>query len=175
MRDYEADIAKALSYVGYSDNYFHSIWSEFATGWDGEECSEIACCISYKAGNLSKILVSNYAQGLVDRYQAAGRFGYTPALGAFVWFQYGSGTPEHTGRVVGIDGSIITTIEGNTNGGYVNKFYYDVSSPLIYGYGYPLYTDEEMPDPGPGPGPGPDPEPTPTTKKKWLIYNGFIF
>lgn len=175
MKDYEADIAVAEQYLGYGNSYFASIFEEFAPGmWDGVPCSEIACCFSYLAGNLSKIFVSNYAEGLVNLYQQNGRFGYTPELGAFIWFDYGNG-PEHTGRVVDINGSTITTIEGNTNGGYVNKFYYDVSSPLIYGYGYPLYTDEEMPDPGPGPDPGPDPEPTPTTKKKWLIYNGFIF
>lgn len=158
MKDYEADIACARSYIGYGNAYFESIFDEFARGmWDGVPCSEIACCFSYLAGNLNKILVSNYAQGLVDLYSNAGRFGHTPELGAFIWFDYGDGNgPSHTGRVVDYDDYTVYTVEGNV-GGIVQALSYPRDSYLIYGYGYPYYTDEEMPGPSPpGPQPGPD-------------------
>lgn len=144
MTDVDADIQMALSLVGYPNSYFYPICEEFAPGlWDNVPCSEIACCISYLAGNLSKIYVSNYAQGLVNLYQANGRFGHIPQPGAFIWFQYGSNTPEHTGRVVRIDNGIVYTVEGNV-GGIVQALSYPVNSGLIYGYGYPNYTGQQM-------------------------------
>lgn len=145
MKDYEADIQQALAWRGLPNSYFRDIFEEFAPGmWDNVPCSEISCCISYKAGNLSKIYVSNYAEGMYNLYYAAGRTGNTPRLGAFIWFNYGSGVPEHTGRVVGIEGEYIHTVEGNTNGGYVNEFWYSIYDPTIYAYGYPNYTDEDI-------------------------------
>ena len=154
-------------YIGYPNSYFESIYREFAGNWDGVPCSEIACCFSYLAGNLSKIYVSNYAEGLVDLYQQNGRFGTTPQPGAFIWFDYHDGNgPSHTGRVAAVDteNGIITTVEGNV-GGIVRRLTYSIDYAYIYGYGYPNYTDEEMPDP-PGPGPGP----IPGEKKKMPVW-----
>lgn len=179
--DYEADIQVANELIGYPNSYFKPIFDSFAPGmWDNVPCSEIACCISYLAGNLDKIYVANYAQGLVNLYQMHNRFGHTPVLGAFIWFDYGDGNgASHTGRVTAIDGNIITTVEGNTNGGYVNRFYYDINSPLIYGYGYPLYNDEEIPDPAPVPPEDPDhPDRPPKGKRKmktWMFLKRLPF
>ncbi len=171
ITDVQADINMAYDVLGYPNSYFESIYAQIGTGWDWNYCcSEIACCISYMAGNLDKIYVSSYAQGLVNLYQMHGRFGHTPSPGAFIWFDYGDGNgPSHTGRVVAVDGNLVTTIEGNTNGGYVNMFYYDVNNPWIYGYGYPDYTDEPMPDPPTPPGPFP-PEPAGKRKMKLWMY-----
>lgn len=147
MTDVEADIAQAEALIGYPNSYFYPICEEFAPGmWDNVPCSEIACCISYMAGNLSKIYVSNYAQGLVNLYQANNRFGNVPQLGAFIWFDYGDGNgPSHTGRVVDIDtaNGIIYTVEGNV-GGIVRRLSYVIGSSLIYGYGYPNYTGQQI-------------------------------
>lgn len=146
MTDVEADVAQAEALVGYPNSYFAPIFAEFSSLWDGVPCSEIACCISYMAGNLSKIYVSNYAQGLVNLYQANGRFGNVPQLGAFIWFDYGDGNgASHTGRVVDIDtaNGIIYTIEGNV-GGIVRRLSYAINSSLIYGYGYPNYTGQQI-------------------------------
>lgn len=153
--DVDADIDIAWSLIGYPNSYFYSIWVQFASGalWDGESCSEIACCISYLAGNLSKIYVSNYAQGLVDLFTAAGRYGTTPSLGAFIWFDYnGDGVADHTGRVVAVDtdSGTITTIEGNVGGLVVSRTYY-ISDSTILGYGYPNYDNDPHDDPFPTP------------------------
>ena len=143
MTDREKDVAMAKSLIGKPNNYFKPIWQEFATGWDGASCSETACCISYLAGNLDKIYVSNYAAGLVSRFKLNGRFGHDPALGAFIWFDYHDGNgPSHTGRVVGVYPTSVKTIEGNINNQVVSRTYYR-DSAYIYGYGYPNYTDED--------------------------------
>lgn len=146
MKDYEADIDQAIKYLGLPNWYFRDIFGKFSSSWDNVPCSEIACCVSFEAGNLSKIYVSNYAEGMYRLYDAAGRFDHTPKLGDFIWFDYGAGVPEHTGRVIEIDNvnNLITTIEGNTNGGYVNQFIYSINDPTIFGYGHPNYTDEEF-------------------------------
>ena len=146
---------QARGLVGYPNSYFEPIYAEIGTGWDsGYCCSEIACCFSYIAGNLSKIFVAAWADGLVNLYRAAGRF-YTnnPMPGDFIFFQYGSGTAEHTGRVAGIENGIIYTVEGNVGGG-VRVLTYAVNDWTIYGYGRPDYTgqqidtyDIKMPDP----------------------------
>ena len=144
MTDVEKDISVMQEYIGYPNEYFHSIFDEFAPGmWDYVPCSEIACCWSYMAGNLEKIYVSNYAEGLYNLYRANGRFGSTPQPGAFIWFQYGSNTPEHTGRVVKIENGVVYTIEGNV-GGIVQALSYPIDSWYIFGYGYPNYTNQQM-------------------------------
>lgn len=142
MTDAQRDVDMALSVVGKSNDYFKSIWEQFASGWDGAPCSEIACCISYMAGNISTIWVSNYAEGLVNLFKAHGRFGNNAELGAFIWFQYGDGVPSHTGRVVDINDGLITTVEGNIDNKVVIRQYY-IDSDYIYGYGYPLYNNVE--------------------------------
>ena len=144
MTDVEKDIEVMLSVIGYPNNYFYPICEEMLPGlWDNVPCSEIACCISYMAGNLSKIYVSNYAEGLANLYRANGRFGHIPQPGAFIWFDYGAGVPEHTGRVWKIENGIVYTVEGNV-GGIVRQLTYSINSSIIYGYGYPEYTGQQM-------------------------------
>lgn len=144
MTDVEKDIEIAYSVIGYPNSYFAPIFAEFSSLWDGVPCSEIACCISYMAGNLSKIYVSNYAAGLVSLYQQHNRFGHTPQKGAFIWFDYGDGAgPSHTGRVVNVENNIVYTIEGNV-GGIVRALTYSINDPTIYGYGYPEYTGQQI-------------------------------
>lgn len=132
------DVETAKSVIGKSNNYFKDIWLEFASGWDGAPCSEIACCISYLAGNIDTIPVSNYAEGLVYKFKELNRFGNVPKLGAFIFFTYDGVTPEHTGRVVEIKNNIVSVVEGNINNEVVERYYY-LPNSLIYGYGYPDY------------------------------------
>lgn len=153
MTDREFDIQMALSVVGKTNGYFKDIWLQFGSvyGWDGAPCSEIACCISYMAGNISKIPVSNYAYGLVEKFRAAGMFGKECALGAFIFFDYGDGNgPSHTGRVVDIKDGRVYTVEGNI-GGMVVERNYALNHPYIYGYGWPNYDVEPKPEPEPEP------------------------
>ena len=159
--DRDADIQimdDLITYGPYPNSWFLSTWNEFAAylGWDGESCSEIACCVSYMAGNLSKIYVSNYAEGLYLQYYNAGRY-YTRTQGAqigdFMWWDYDfDGVPDHTGRVYDIlaDGTIIT-FEGNV-GGMTTSRPYSPNDPTIFGYGRPNYDYDPSTEPGqPGP------------------------
>lgn len=141
MRDYERDISSAISLIGKTATDIKAIWKQFSQGWDGQWCSETACCISYLGGNLDKIWVSNYAQGLVNLFRANDRFGHEPSLGAFVFFGYSA--PEHTGRVIDITDKTIITVEGNV-GGKVVKRAYNKTNSWIYGYGYPEYRELDM-------------------------------
>lgn len=153
--DVDADCDMMQHVLGWPNADFYTIWLQFSGGlpWDGQSCSEIACCISYLAGNVSKIYVSNYAEGMARLYQANGRFGTTPSRGAFIWFDYDhDGIPDHTGRVYDVSNGIITTVEGNVYS-YVAQFTYSVNDPSIYGYGYPNYDYDPVPVP-PGPEPG---------------------
>ena len=163
MTDRERDIQIAESLVGKPNDFFKNIWLEFASayGWDGAPCSEIACCISYMAGNLNKILVSNYAAGLVNKFKQAGIFGHEPAIGAFIWFDYKDGNgPSHTGRVIDVQGNYVFTIEGNIGGKVVRRSYLK-DTYYIYGYGYPGYDDKPEQTQQTT-----EPEPTPTTTPK---------
>lgn len=138
------DVETAKSVIGKSNNYFKDIWLEFASGWDEAPCSEIACCISYLAGNIDTIPVSNYAEGLVYKFKELNRFGNDPKLGAFIFFTYDGVTPEHTGRVVEIKNNIVSVVEGNINNEVVERYYY-IPNTLIYGYGYPDYEETVLP------------------------------
>lgn len=147
MTDVERDLEQMEENIGYPNSYFFSTWEKFASpyDWDGESCSEIACCISYLGGNISKIYVSNYAQGLFNLFNAAGRVVYSdPQPGDFIWFDYGQGL-AHTGRVYSVNGTSLKTFEGNVNG-YTTWMYHDTSDYDIAAYGRPNYdyTEENV-------------------------------
>lgn len=139
MTDRERDVQIAESLIGKSNDYFKNIWSEFGTGWDGAPCSEIACCISYMAGNLNTIPVSNYAEGLYKAFKKKGTVGDVPQVGAFVFFGYGN-APDHTGRVVEVTDKMVITIEGNINNKVVRRSY-NFTNNYIFAYGYPDYVN----------------------------------
>lgn len=79
-----------------------------------------------------------------------GRFGTTPKVGAFVYYGPGGGT--HVEWVKKVTSTSIVTIGGNTSGSLDGVYYngdgvYEKtvsrSSSRIYGYGYPIYTQED--------------------------------
>ena len=137
MTDRENDVNIAYSLIGKTNEFFKPIWSELGTGWDGAPCTEIACCISYMAGNLSKIPVSNYAAGLYKKFKNEGLTGDVPEVGAFIFFGYGT-EPDHTGRIVEVRANEIVTIEGNVNNKVVCRTY-RFDDAYIFSYGYPRY------------------------------------
>lgn len=137
MTERQRDVEVALSIIGKPNDFFKDIWSQFATGWDGAPCSEIACCISYMAGNISTIPVSNYAEGLYNAFKKRGRIGSVPEVGAFIFFGYG-GVPDHTGRVIEVRSNEIITVEGNINKKVVRRSY-RFTNTYIFAYGYPDY------------------------------------
>lgn len=144
MTEREKDIETALDLIGKPDEYFEPIWNKYMPGWgwDGMECSEIACCISFLAGNADTIPAANYAELLCNKFKNLGRFGHDPKPGAFIFFGY-NGVPDHTGRVVNVTDYTITTVEGNVND-HVVKRYWAATNDYIYGYGYPEYDDIEL-------------------------------
>lgn len=108
--------------------------------------------------------------------------------GDWIFFTNDGGeTYYHVGLIVGwgyveeLGEDGFTTVEGNTNGGYVAYHYYSYSDSRIGGFGRPRYDGWECPtgakepnnpkedskpkptpDPEPTPEPTPNPEPTPT-------------
>ena len=71
-------------------------------------------------------------------YKNNGKFTTVPAVGNQIFFSYSAGEVSHTGLVVGVSDSVITTIEGNTSDG-VYKRTYNRGDGRIYGYGIPNY------------------------------------
>ena len=72
---------------------------------------------------------------------------YDPKPGDVIYFQNSDGL-SHTGIVVAVDSTTVTTVEGNSgkNNWYVAKHTYKKTDSYIYGYGHPDY-DEPEPDP----------------------------
>lgn len=103
-------------------------------------------------------------------YKAQGRFDMNPKYGDQVFFKQ-NGELVHTGIVVGVTASQITTVEGNS-GDQVKKHTYNRSDSYIGGYGHPQYDDSSS-----GGGSTPSPAPTPavdfTAKvKDWQKFLG---
>lgn len=72
---------------------------------------------------------------------------YDPKPGDVIYFQNSAGL-SHTGIVVAVTSTQVTTVEGNSgkNNWYVAKHTYKKTDSYIYGYGHPDY-DEPEPDP----------------------------
>lgn len=90
-------------------------------------------------------------------YKAKGRFSKTPQLGDQVFFQQG-GSIVHTGIVIGVTSTTVTTIEGNS-GNCVKRHTYNQTDSYIAGYGHPIFDDSSSG------GNTPAPDPTPAAKK----------
>lgn len=86
-----------------------------------------------------------------NAYQNAGRWYKTPKVGDEIFFKTSTYSYAHTGIVVEVTSSKVTTIEGNTsgasgviaNGGGVCKKSYALNYANIVGYGRPLYDEED--------------------------------
>lgn len=89
--------------------------------------------------------VVKYAYNYLDKI---GRTGKVPKLGATVYFQNSAGLC-HTGIVTDFTAETVTTVEGNAGMGsrYVKNNTYNRKSTYIYGYGYPDYEAEPVPEP----------------------------
>ena len=72
-------------------------------------------------------------------YRQQGRYDNTPKVGDQIFFQSG-GQIGHTGIVVGVTDSTVSTVEGNS-GDMVAQHQYARSSSYIAGYGHPRYDD----------------------------------
>ena len=136
---YARDLAKAGYYQSGKNGY---AWCDVFVDW----------CF-FKAygpveGQRIQCQTGPYGAGCIfsaQYYQQQGRYDKTPRVGDQVFFQSG-GQIGHTGIVIAVTDSTITTVEGNSSD-QVKKNTYSRSSSYIAGYGHPLYsnTDDEPP------------------------------
>ena len=109
----------------------------FQRAYGAETANNMLCCG----------LTSYYTPTSAGLYEKAGRFSKTPMVGDQIFFK-NSKRICHTGIVVAVTATTVTTIEGNTssmagvipNGGGVCKKTYQRNYSGISGYGHPVYT-----------------------------------
>ena len=102
-----------------------------------------------------KILCGTFADYTVNSagyYKNAGRWTGVPAKGHQIFFK-NSGGINHTGLVYSVSGSMVYTIEGNSNN-KVMRHSYSIYASNIAGYGMPKYnlasgSDDVSPSPSP--------------------------
>lgn len=78
-------------------------------------------------------------------YKNARRFDKAPRLGDQIFFDGAAGSFVHTGIVVGLTSTTVTTVEGNA-GNKVTKKTYKLGDKTINGYGHPRYDPEPEPE-----------------------------
>ena len=157
---YARDLAAAGYYNGNKNGY---AWCEVFVDWcffkayGAVKGQRIQC----QSGPLGAGCIYS-----AQYYQQKGRYDRKPKVGDQVFFQTG-GQIGHTGIVVEVTDTTITTVEGNSSD-QVKKNTYSRSNGYIAGYGHPLYSDTpaaatEKPEPVAVPAPEQDPTPTATT------------
>jgi hypothetical protein len=157
---YARDLAAAGYYNGNKNGY---AWCDVFVDWvffkayGAKEGQRIQC----QTGPLGAGCIYS-----AQYYQQKGLYDRNPKVGDQVFFQT-AGQIGHTGIVVEVTDTTITTVEGNSSD-QVKKNTYSRSNGYIAGYGHPLYSDTpaaatEEPEPVAVPAPEQDPTPTATT------------
>ena len=157
----------AVSQVGYVEG--NNNWNKYAEELDAIDgltwgkkqnlawCGEFVLWNTVKTFGVDlglKIMCSGKPSGIplcssgAQYFMDAGRW-YTsnPQSGDIIFFYY-SGGINHTGIVVDVSGSVITTVEGNS-GDKVSRNRYNLSYAAIAGFGRPKYelaTDASIPE-----------------------------
>lgn len=124
-------------------------------------CASFVCWVFATAANGDKDIakkllfgdLSASANKIYTNFQNAQRIDKTPKPGDVIFFHWNSGHAgaNHVGIVIAVNGTSISTIEGNTssklddiNGGGVSQKQYQTSNAAILGYGRPLYDNESQ-------------------------------
>lgn len=139
-----------------SGNYT-KYWRDLSPNMQGQPWCDgfVSWCFkqAYGAEAANKILCgglkSFYTPNSAELYKKSVRFSQTPTVGAQVFFK-NSKRICHTGIVIAVSATTITTIEGNTstmagvipNGGGVCKKTYPRNHSGIAGYGHPMYATD---------------------------------
>lgn len=123
-------------YNGKKNGYsWCDVWVDylFVKAFGVEEALRLLCQ-PYGSAGAGCLYSKNY-------YANKGRF-YTsnPQIGDQIFFRNSSDPCSHTGLVVEVNGSRVTTIEGNSSD-KVQKCSYSVSDWRIVGYGRPAYSE----------------------------------
>lgn len=176
-------VSIALSQVGYKEGANN--WNKYARDLDavnfynGKKQNVAWCdvfvdwCVYEASGkNKARALAALYEPskdncGAGCKYSAQyfrnkGAWSSTAVVGSQIFFGK-KGAETHTGLVVAIGASTITTVEGNKDNA-VKKCSYKKTDSKIVGYGLIKYDKEPQPQPTPTPTPEPKPQPTPTYK-----------
>lgn len=132
----QAIIDLALSQVGQVGG--QPYWSWYGFSSRVEWC---ACFVSWCMNQVghSEVKYASCQYGGVPYFQGAGRWangGYTDLVaGDVIFFDWdGDGKANHTGLVIGTDGSYVYTVEGNSGDTCKTKKY-AINSSVILGYG----------------------------------------
>lgn len=136
---------------------FTKYWRDLGPSMQGQPWCDgfVSWCFkqAYGAAAANKILCgglnSFYTPNSAELYKKSVRFSQTPTVGAQVFFK-NSKRICHTGIVIAVSATTITTIEGNTstmtgvipNGGGVCKKTYQRNHSGIAGYGHPIYATD---------------------------------
>lgn len=138
---YARDLYKAGYYNG---NKQSCEWCDQATDW----FFFVACGKDKKKAEYIQCQTGDLGAGTLysmNYYKAQNRFDKNPKVGDQIFFLYSGNTGfDHTGLVVGVTSTQITTIEGNSDN-QVRKRTYARNYAAILGYGHPKYDayDEE--------------------------------
>lgn len=132
----QAIIDLALSQIGQVGG--QPYWSWYGFSSRVEWC---ACFVSWCMNQVghSEVRYASCQNGGVPYFQGAGRWangGYTDLVaGDVIFFDWdGDGKANHTGLVIGTDGSYVYTVEGNSGDTCKTKKY-AINSSVILGYG----------------------------------------
>lgn len=136
---YSRDLAAAGYYNGSKQGFD---WCDVFVDW----CFYMACGRDRAKAEEVECQTGPYGAGVgfsARYYKAQDRFyASAPKAGDQIFF----GDNDHTGLVESIADGYVTTIEGNTSDGTVQRKKYRLTSTWIMGYGRPKYDkeDEEM-------------------------------
>ncbi|WP_084038344.1 CHAP domain-containing protein [Demequina sp. NBRC 110053] len=111
-------LAAALSQAGYEEPSWrrnkYNTWVGASNAW----CAVFVAWAAYASGHSGEIpkttSFSRYVSTLESRGVLRDPNRQTPGVGAVLIFDWGTGTPYHTGMVLSRSGSTVRTIEGNT-------------------------------------------------------------
>lgn len=137
------------------------------------DCSYVACFGAEKGRNM--IYQPMYSCGAgcgysVGYYKSAKKWFSTPEVGDQIFFGYGGG--DHTGCVIAVDDTYVTTMEGNYDND-VRSRKLKRSDYRIAGYGRPDWSLVADISPAPQPTPTPTPEPPkPVADKVYTVKKG---
>ena len=135
-------------YADFIDSNFPTFYNGRKNGYDW--CDIFVDYVMLKTFGLNKALellcqpLYSAGAGCIYSfayYKAKGRTGFTPKVGAQVFFGSNENNLYHTGIVESFDNNYVYTIEGNSNEQVARRTYSRYGS-TIYGYGYPNYDTE---------------------------------
>lgn len=137
-------------YAEYIDTTYPNFYNGKKNGYDWcdvfVDCGFLQC---YGYENALRLLCQpEHSTGAgvgfsADFYKAKGQLHDSPKVGDQIFFYNPStGSREHTGLVVDVDGSNVYTVEGNSSNSVARRTY-ALGDKTIYGYGRPAYDVEE--------------------------------